>query len=1162
MARSPIKAKKESDVTPRVEESLDFDEDALLRAKAEEYKNKGNDEYRKKEFSNAEKLYTEGIKINCKDDDLNAKLYSNRATAHFYLGNYHESLDDAKAAIELQPAYVKAIDRAASSCVELHLYEEAITWCDKGLAISKDNRTLLDLRKRSVDVVRKFPELTDQEKANSNSERETAEREESEDSNVYEVIGNIFIHSRDYKAAIHYYLRYLKIAEQLGDRAGQGRAYSNLGNAYFDLGNFKAAIRHHERDLEIAVEMRDRKGEGRALGNIGIAYYSLGDVTRAVHYYENSINIAQKVGDRVMEGNSRANLGIAYQHLGDFEKAIDYHELHLKIVKELGDRAGEANAYFSLGNIDLRQGNFAKALEYHECALKIAKEIGDRVSEGVAYAILGNDYSKLRNLKKAIDCHQQHLKIVEKLGNKAGMLDAYCNLGGCYQDLGETETAIDYYDRLLKIAQEVGDRGGEGSAYRSLGNAYISLKNFTKAIDYYERQLKIAQEIRNRAGEGNAYGNLGNAYITLGNFTKAIDYNERRLKIDQEIRNRAGEGKAYGNLGIAYHNLRNFEKAKDNLERGLEIHKELGDKSAEGVAYGNLGNVYHSLGDFKKAIACHEMHLKDAQELQNRAEEGYAYGHLAVAYQSLGNFNKAIEYYALSLQIAKEVGDKDGEARTSYNLGCSCAALGFLSYALEFFQSSVEIFNALRARLQSKDEWKISLRHMYQAVYNSLWSLLLEQGKVVEALSAAEQGRAQALIDLLELNYFGNERPCVGSSPEEKSMNAILSCLPSNTVFMAVHEREIVYWVIQKEKDVEVRRQEIDDNSAVDATTFLQSLIENACEKLGVRAGVRFEDRSLDKLKYDMQSHERSGQTACYSLEIRTSALRTLYDVVIGPIEDLIRGSDELTIAPDGPLCLVPYAALMDPRSKYLGESFRIRVIPSLSSLKLITDCPENHHCKSGALLVGDPCVKELSNVDGKKLNQLPSAIKEVEMIGRIINCAPLTGKEATKNKVLERISSVALVHIAAHGRMETGEIVLAPNLVPESAQVQEEDYLLTMEDVLKIKLRARLVVLSCCHSARGKIKAEGVVGIARAFLGAGARSVLVSLWAIDDEATLEFMKFFYQHLLDGRKASEALRLAMKCMRESENELFSEVKHWAPFVLIGDDVTLEFGGAE
>ena len=178
-------------------------------------------------------------------------------------------------------------------------------------------------------------------------------------------------------------------------------------------------------------------------------------------------------------------------------------------------------------------------------------------------------------------------------------------------------------------------------------------------------------------------------------------------------------------------------------------------------------------------------------------------------------------------------------------------------------------------------------------------------------------------------------------------------------------------------------------------------------------------------------------------------------------------------------------------------------------------------------------------------------------MIGRILNIAPLTGRDATKHEVLKRLSSVALIHIAAHGRMETGEIALAPNPSREFRVPKEADYLLKMSDVLSTKLRARLVVLSCCHSGRGEIKAEGVVGIARSFLGAGARSVLVSLWAIDDKATMEFMKIFYKHLMEGRSASESLNRAMKSMRESDK--FSEVKYWAPFVLIGDDVTLEFG---
>ena len=194
---------------------------------------------------------------------------------------------------------------------------------------------------------------------------------------------------------------------------------------------------------------------------------------------------------------------------------------------------------------------------------------------------------------------------------------------------------------------------------------------------------------------------------------------------------------------------------------------------------------------------------------------------------------------------------------------------------------------------------------------------------------------------------------------------------------------------------------------------------------------------------------------------------------------------------------------------------------------------------------MGDPWVQDVT-----KLEQLPCAREEVEMTAGMLGCTPLIGRQATKNEVLRRLGSVALVHIAAHGNKKTGQIVLAP-------KTGEVDHILTIPDVLRVQMRARLVVLSCCNSAHGEIKAEGVVGIARAFLGAGARSVLVSLWAIDDVATLEFMKRFYQQLVKGNSASEALNQAMNGMRESDR--FCAVKYWAPFMLIGDDVRLKFG---
>ena len=428
----------------------------------------------------------------------------------------------------------------------------------------------------------------------------------------------------------------------------------------------------------------------------------------------------------------------------------------------------------------------------------------------------------------------------------------------------------------------------------------------------------------------------------------------------------------------------------------------------------------------------------------------------------------------------------------------------------------------------------------------------------MEALLSAEQGRAQALKDLLELKYAAKDTQVL-SGTEIEIVVDISGFLPCSTVFIALEHQEAILWVFQKGKDVQLRRKQIPDGQ-VDVDTFLSSLMSTARQEIDVRAVLKCEDRSLDTAREEYLTDEKSPheKRRNQSSHLQKSALSLLYETIISPIQDLLV-DNEVIFVPEGPLCLAPFPAFLDSDSRYLCESFRVRVIPSLTSLKLIATCSADYHIKTGALLVGDPCVQDVT-FERTKLQQLPFAQEEVQMIGRILHTAPLIGRQATKNEVLKRLSSVGLVHIAAHGRMETGEIALAPDPIPVSRAPVEEDFVLTMRDVLNIRVRARLVVLSCCHSARGEIKAEGVVGIARAFLGAGARSVLVSLWAIDDEATMEFMRSFYQHLEQGKSASVALNQAMKCMRESDR--CSEVKHWAPFVLIGDDVTIEFGGKE
>ena len=693
----------------------------------------------------------------------------------------------------------------------------------------------------------------------------------------------------------------------------------------------------------------------------------------------------------------------------------------------------------------------------------------------------------------------------------------------------------------------------ESIAYTNLGNAYHHLADYKKAIAVYQQSLSIAKETGNKGPEGKAYAGLGCAYRSLGDYKKAIEFHQQSLSIARDIGNKGSEGGAYGNLGSAYYSLSDYKKAIEFYQQFRTIAKEIGDKGSEGKAYTGLGIAYDSLGDYKKAIEFHQQSLSIAKEIGDKGSEGIAYTNLGLAYYSLCDYQKAIEFHQQSLSIAKEIGDINTERMSYNNLGPCFQNLHDFPKAEECYESSIKVFEEMRFLLQEKDEWKISFRDQLNT-YSNLWMVQLLQSKIKEALLTAERGRAQALADLMESQYGAKSIPSASEEQIERIAN-ISSLVSSPTTFLAEAFESVVFWMLRRDQELQLMGKKL--------SYTLKDTTKKAYEQIRATKPARCEDRSLndpDHEPIEDLSDRDANEKEFTSSQARGDALKELYDVVIAPMSHLIK-DEELIIVPDGASFLIPYAALLDQNSRYLSEMLRIRLAPSLTSLRLLAECPEDRHSTSGVLLVGDPWIETVRLKSGEKQKlkrypQLPGAEKEVKMIGQILNVEPLTGKNATKDQVLSRLNSVSLVHIAAHGSAERGEILLSPNL-GKSEPPDEKDFLLTMADVLKAELDAKLVVLSCCHSGRGKIKAEGVVGIARAFLGAGARSVIASLWAIDDDATLVFMRHFYEHLVKGKNAGNSLHQAMKWMRESDD--FNAVMDWAPFVLIGDDVTLNFG---
>lgn len=673
---------------------------------------------------------------------------------------------------------------------------------------------------------------------------------------------------------------------------------------------------------------------------------------------------------------------------------------------------------------------------------------------------------------------------------------------------------------MIEIVKVVGDRARQRRVYHDVGKAHLGLGNFDTAIDYFVRDLKIAEDSIDKVRIRTACCHLANCYRNLGHYGEK--YIERFYKFAKEEEEESWAlFHDYQNIGTAFNTLEYPDMFILSFcyKDLLKLTEELKDTPEKGWAYKILGSYHLTLGECEKALVYFKQHLRISKKIGDRIEEGMAYGNLGTAYQLQNEFELARIFHELCHEIAKEAGNSAWVADSFFNVGRSLESLGQLDKAADFYKRCLSIYHDHRGRLKFEDQWKISVREVYQTEYASLWRLLLRQGKIIEALLSADQGRAQCLRDKLEWNY-----QLQTSQVETETINRVnAGVVPSTTIFIAVDYRDgynvAFWWVLREGKEVEFRRRQISENTLL------------AC------SSGTFVNRFFCK---PSQNHIHSSFD--------------FYDNFIAPIQDLLIGK-ELIFVPEGLLCLAPFALFMDKNSKYLCEFFRIRVVPSLSFLTLSALCPSDYHRTAGALVVGDPYLDEIINHRYRRyFEPLPWALKEAEKIAKMVNTRPLVGKEATKDEILKQMSSVALVHFATHCSKDS--VVFAPNRKRLFAKPRDEDYKITAKDVWTLQLRAKLVVLSACRNAFGEVTIEGALSIARAFLGAGARAVIASLWNIDDEATQELMTCFYQYLMEGKTVSEALNEAMKCLRKTEK--FNEVNHWGTFLLFGDgDVILK-----
>lgn len=523
-------------------------------------------------------------------------------------------------------------------------------------------------------------------------------------------------------------------------------------------------------------------------------------------------------------------------------------------------------------------------------------------------------------------------------------------------------------------------------------------------------------------------------------------------------------------------------------------------------------------------------------------------------------------------------------------------------------------WEAIRAGDDLTDRDRVTLFEQQAHSYRLMQRVLVAQGKPEAALVMAEQGRGRALVEYLVRAEGGD---LAVAPPTLAEMRAIARRQNTTLVIYSVLgdgrrilgnevevETDLYIWVIAPEGTLTFRQ------------TPLLPLWQQWGTALGTRSGAA--------TATDLSPLETLVQTTRSALGLDARGvgvvpttrrvtddlppsnplpMRSLYDMLVAPISDVLPTDPDqvVTLIPQGPLFLVPFAALQDSSGQVFIDRHTIALSPSVQVLALTGD-RDSPPADATGLVVGNPLempsVSPFPNQEPVQLPPLPGAEQEAIAIAALLNTQPLTRQQATKAAVLRELPRSHIIHLATHGLLNLdsrlnefglptdpnaptaadarvyvtpGAVIVGDNVtvggtdasvalarervvritppgVLALAPTPGDDGWLTAAEIARLHLPADLVVLSACDTGRGRITGDGVVGLPRAFLAAGANTVVVSLWQVPDQPTAVLMVSFYEHLAQTGDKARSLRAAMLDTRAE----FPDPRNWSAFVLIGD----------
>jgi CHAT domain-containing protein/Tfp pilus assembly protein PilF len=858
--------------------------------------------------------------------------------------------------------------------------------------------------------------------------------------------------------------------------------------------------------------------------------------------------------------------GIAELTKGKLEKTIENLDRSAEIFRQIKKEHEAANTQVAKIIVLGLLGKYDEAVKSGIKTLKVFEKYGDELSAGKIEKNLGNIIARQNGISNAEKYYLSAMRRFEKVKNIDELAMCETNLADNYADLNNFFEAEKYYALALKHARETGMFFVEAEIEASIGNLAMFRGKYDQALRFLElsRQKFEKLGITHRSIIANL--EIAEIYQTLNLADEAFEIYENASEKLHKLKLQGDEAKARANFGRVALSKKQFGKAQKELNKSAELY--VLEKNPSGLAEvklteANLELVRQNFPDALIKIRAAEKLLARSENLRQRSFARWLHGEIL---QNLNRFKQAE-------RLLNETFDEAVRQEQS-NLAQICLnSLGTLALrknepqkAENYFKRAVKMIETLRAPLPA-EEFRMAFLADKLAPFENLAKIYLAANDLEKAFLLTEKARARTLSESLNDNLTPP-----GSAPTSKLSKDLEDLREQLNWFYSRLNRAEAGEFSGLQKEIKKREKQIagvmrqiestrTDSlktaakrrhaSEPDEIKLLQknlgrqkALIEFVCfddalsafvvtgEKIDFVADLAKESEILtllEGLQFQFGALRYGAKNLdgfIDELKRRTDFyLQKLCDKLFKPFETLV-GQRDLVIVPVGAVHYVPFHALRGAE-KYLIETREIVAAPSAAVWQILTDKPKRK--AKTALLIGFAD------------ERIPLVDQEIAALQKIFPQAQtFMGSAATFLNYTENAPATDILHLACHGQFRPEN--------PLFSSLHLADGFITVRDICAQTLSAELVTLSACETGLNKIFAgDEILGLARGFLSAGAKSLVLSLWTVNDQATTELMEIFYTNLQRGESIPASLRLAqVNFIKNNSHPYF-----WSPFTIIG-----------